>query len=103
MMKKTRLLVLTALLGGGVLMSTSANAFMGPFNPWNWDRGWGGYGPYGYPGYGYTPYGYGYPGWGAPGYGYSPYGYAPYGAAYPYAYPGTYGYPTAQPAEKKSD
>lgn len=101
MMKKTRLLVLTALLGGGVLLSTSANAFWGPFSPWNWDRGWNGYSPYGYPGYGYAPYGYGYP-----GYGYAPFGMAPFGGTYPYAYPGAYGYPAVQPpppSSKKSD
>ncbi len=67
-----------AVLAGGVLMASAANAWWGPFDWFDddddwWDHyppPWVLYGPYG-------PYGY----WGAPYY----YGGYPY--AYPYAYP----------------
>jgi hypothetical protein len=94
MLTKKRLLLAAGLAGATLFAASSAHAFWGPFNPWNWGNngwgpGWGGpwYGP-GY-GYGYPGYGYGYPGY---GYGYPGYGYgAPYaygGYPYAYAYPG---------------
>ena len=75
MIDRQRLLLAAALAGATALTATSAQAFWGPFNPWNWDGpGWGGYHPwgggpwYGAPYYGYAaPYGWGYPGvWGHP-------------------------------------
>ncbi len=100
MTSKKTILLAAAVAGATTLMSFSAEAFWGPFSPWNWGGpGWGGPGwggPWG--GYGYAPYGYGY----AP-YGYGlPYGYgygAPYAlGAYPYglALPG-YALPAAAP------
>ena len=96
MINKNRLLLAAALAGATALTSFSAQAFWGPFNPWNWTGpgygGWGGpWNGYGYPGYWGRPYGWGgYPGaWGGyPGYGY---GYPAYG--YGYGYPLAYGAP----------
>lgn len=100
MLIKKRLLLAAGLAGATLFAAGSANAFWGPFNPWNWGDGWG-------PGWGspwYGPgYGYGYPGyWGGyPAY-FGGYPYA-YGAApYAYTYPG-YGYPVnAAPAASES-
>jgi hypothetical protein len=85
MLTKKRLLLAAGLAGATLFAAGSANAFWGPFNPWNWGNGWG-------PGWGgpwNSPYyGYGYPGY----YG----GYPGYYGGYPYAYgayPMTYGYP----------
>jgi hypothetical protein len=96
MLDKKRVLLAAAIAGSAAFVSTSASAFWGPFNPWNWGGpGWGGWGPGwgGWPGYGYgAPWGYGYPGYGygAPwGYGYPAYGYGLPGYAYPYAAPAT--------------
>jgi hypothetical protein len=102
MLIKKRVLLAAGLAVATLITAGSANAFWGPFNPWNWGNGWGpGWGNgWGGPWYG-PGYGYGYPGyWGGyPGY-YGGYPYA-YGAV-PYAYPG-YGYPTATaPAQSES-
>lgn len=91
--------LMIAVLAGGALLASTANAFFcgGGWMPWDWFDGgnWGGPGyGYGYPGYGYPGYGYGYPGYGYgnPGYGYAAPGYG-YGApawgygGYPYAAP----------------
>jgi hypothetical protein len=96
MLTKKRLMLAAGLAAATFFAAGSANAFWGPFNPWNWGNGWGNpwYGPgygYGYPGYwgGYPGHWGGYPGyWGGHPYGYG-YGVAPYG----YTYPGYYGYP----------
>jgi hypothetical protein len=120
LMKRTRNILLTGLIGAAALIATSsASAFWGNWGggPWNWggwNNGWGG-SPWGwgggYPYYGGYPYGGGwggYPyggGWGGGPWGYGggyPYygGYAPYGGTY--AYPSTT--TTAKPAaEKKAD
>jgi len=96
-MKAVKKVLAGAVLAGGVLMASAANAFWGPWDWFDDDNWWddypppwvlyGPYGPYGY--YGAPYYGYGYPGWGAYPYAY-PYG----GYAYP-GYPG-YTYPTQQ-------
>jgi hypothetical protein len=101
MLVKKRL-VLAAGLAATLFAAGSANAFWGPFSPWNWgNNGWGpGWGNgWGGPWYG-PGYGYGYPGyWGGyPGYygGYpSAYGAVPYGG---YGYPGYYGYGYSAPS-----
>ncbi len=94
MLAKKRLLLAAGLAGATFFAASSAQAFWGPFNPWNWgNNGWGpgwggpyGYGGHpgywgGYPGYyGGYPYGYGGYGYGYPGYGYGYPGYAPVSA-----------------------
>jgi hypothetical protein len=81
MIDRQRLLLAAALAGATALTATSAQAFWGPFNPWNWDGpGWGGYHPWG----GYGPWGGG-PWYGVPYYGYA----APYG----WGYPGVWAHP----------
>ncbi|MFP4494925.1 MAG: sulfur globule protein CV3 [Halochromatium sp.] len=93
MLLKKRLLLAVGLAGVTLFGAGSANAFWGPFNPWNWGDGWGpGWGN-GWGGPWYGPGYYGYPGyWGGyPGY-YGGYPYAYGGVPYGYAYPG-YGYP----------
>ncbi len=108
MLIKKRLLLAAGLAGVTLLGAGSANAFWGPFNPWNWGDGWGpGWGngwnrPWYGQGYGYPGYWGGYPGY----YGGYPYAYGavPYGYAYPgYASPGyaPYSVPAA-PAESES-
>jgi len=100
-MKIMKKVLTSALLASGMLMTSSASAFWGPFDFFDWwdDDDWWDYypppwvlyGPYGPYGYGVPYYygGYGYPVWGA-----YPYGGYPYGG-YGY-YPG-YSYPTTQP------
>ena len=104
MLDKKRVLLAAVVVGGTVLASTSAQAFWGPFSPWNWGGpGWGGWAPgaYGYPGYGYgyPGYGYGYP---AYGYGYPAYGYGYPAYGYPYATPYA-GYPAATAPAQSSE
>lgn len=109
MLNKKRVLLAAVVVGGTVLVSTSVQAFWGPFSPWNWGGpgwggpGWGGWAPggYGYPGYGYgyPGYGYGYP---AYGYGYPAYGYGYPGYGYPYATPYV-GYPAAAAPAQSSE
>lgn len=102
MLVKKRLLLAAGLAGATLFAAGSANAFWGPFNPWNWGNGWGpgwgnGWGsPWYGPGYGYPGYWGGYPGYYGGGYPYA------YGAV-PYGYPG-YGYaaPTAPAASESS-
>lgn len=102
MINRKPLLLALILAVAGALASFSAQAFWGPFNPWNWGGpgwggpGWGGPG-WGGPGWGgwhhpWHGYGYGYPGWGYP---YGGYGWAPYGHGYNYGWPGAFGYPYA--------
>ena len=91
-MKAVKKAVTGALLAGGVLMASAANAFWGPWDWFDDDDWWDDYPP---PWVLYGPYyGYGVPYYGYPYYGgYYPYGPYPYG----YAYPG-YTYPTAPAA-----
>jgi len=95
MLAKKRLLLAAGLAGATFFAASSAQAFWGPFNPWNWgNNGWG-------PGWGSPYYGYGYPGyWGGyPGYyGGRPYGYGGYPYGYGYGYPG-YAPGSAWPAQ----
>ncbi|TVQ92341.1 MAG: sulfur globule protein CV3 [Chromatiaceae bacterium] len=104
MINRKSLLLALILTAAGALASFSAQAFWGPFNPWNWGGpGWGGYPGWGGPGWGgwHNPwYGHGYPGWGYP---YGGYGWAPSGYGYPGAWGYPYSYPTlSAPAESSS-
>ncbi len=77
MKKLARLLVVTLLVAGAVLLPIqSAQAFFGWMMPWNWfGSGWG----WDYYSYGYPYYGYG-----------GPWGYRPWGYGYGYPYYGGY-------------